>query len=50
MAPTFEPSERFELAIERIDAANAEDPNFEMAEGEEHPKELLYSRRMTGRS
>ena len=47
MAPTFEPSERFELAIERIDAANAEDPNFEMAEGEEHPKELLYSRRMT---
>ncbi len=47
MAPTFEPSEHFELAIERIDRANAEDPNIEMNEGAEQPKELLYSRRMT---
>ncbi len=47
MASTFELSERFERAVERIDAANAEDPNVEMDGGEEQPKELLYSRRMT---
>lgn len=41
-------SERYAAAIAAIDAANAEDPNREVWEGEEHPKELLYSRRMSG--
>lgn len=30
-----------------IDEANALDPNREFWQGEEHPKELLYGRRMT---
>ena len=34
-------------AIEKIDAANSEDPNGETYEGREYPKELLYSLRMT---
>jgi hypothetical protein len=34
-------------AIEAIDRANAEDPNREIFEGMEYPKESLYSRRMT---
>ena len=38
---------RFEKAIVRFDVANAEDPNREAHEGAEHPKELLYGRRMT---
>ena len=38
---------KFQEAIERIDAKNAEDPNLEMADGKEVPKELLYSERMT---
>lgn len=39
--------QRFQAAIQRIDAANAEDPNIESAEGVPQPKELLYSKRMT---
>ena len=39
--------ERFRTAIERIDAANSEDPNREVWEGQQHPKELLYSQRMS---
>ena len=38
---------RFEKAIERFDAANTEDPNKEIYEGVEYPKELIYARRMT---
>ena len=38
---------RFEAAIARFDAANAEDPNTEAADGVAQPKELLYARRMT---
>lgn len=38
---------RFDLAIEKIDQANAQDPNKEMFQGKEHPKELLYSLRMS---
>ena len=38
---------RFEAAIARIDAANAEDPNTEQADGEARPKELLYGQRMS---
>ena len=36
-----------EAVYERIDAANNNDPNRETWAGEEHPKELLYGRRMT---
>ena len=39
--------QRFQAAIERIDAANREDPNREVWEGQEHPKELLYAQRMS---
>ena len=38
---------RFQQAIARIDAANAQDPNRETAEGGEFPKELLYAQRMS---
>ena len=39
--------QRFERAIARFDAANAEDPNRESADGREWPKELLYAERMS---
>lgn len=38
---------RFDLAIAKFDAANAEDPNKETVDGKEYPKELLYAQRMT---
>lgn len=38
---------RFDLTIARFDAANAEDPNKEIIDGKEHPKELLYAQRMS---
>jgi hypothetical protein len=38
---------RFEEAIRRFDAANAEDPNRSSFEGKPYPKELLYAQRMT---
>lgn len=41
------PSASFKEAIARFDAANAEDPNKEVFEGKEYPKELLYAERMT---
>lgn len=37
----------FGKAKELIDAANSEDPNWEISEGKNWPKELLYSRRMS---
>jgi hypothetical protein len=40
-------SERFNRAIARFDAANAQDPNRESAGGREQPKELLYAERMS---
>lgn len=40
-------SERFDRAIARFDAANAEDPNREVDAGRDRPKELLYAERMT---
>jgi len=40
-------SDRFDRALQAIDAANAQDPNLEDWEGAPHPKELLYGRRMT---
>ncbi|HEX8013341.1 MAG TPA: DUF4202 domain-containing protein [Casimicrobiaceae bacterium] len=39
--------QRFERACARFDAANAEDPNREAADGREWPKELLYAERMS---
>lgn len=39
--------DRFQRAIERFDAINAEDPNVETVDGVPHAKELLYARRMT---
>ncbi len=38
---------RFEDALRCIDGANSQDPNTESFEGEDYPKELLYSMRMT---
>jgi hypothetical protein len=40
-------SEHFNETIARFDKANAEDPNKEVFEGKEYPKELLYAQRMT---
>lgn len=40
-------STKFNLAIELIDKANAGDPNVEVWQQQEYPKELLYSLRMT---
>lgn len=40
-------SSRFQLAVQKIDEANSADPNREVFEGKEYPKELLYSIRMS---
>ena len=37
---------RFAAAIARFDAANAEDPSFDIVEGARRPKALVYSDRM----
>jgi Domain of unknown function (DUF4202) len=39
--------ERFNAALARFDAANAEDPTTEVFQGVVYPKELLYAQRMT---
>jgi hypothetical protein len=41
--------ERLERAFITFDAYNSNDPHIEKFEGEDHPKELLYARRMTER-
>jgi hypothetical protein len=38
---------KFETAIEFFDAANAKDPNKEIWNGKEYPKEVLYGMRMS---
>jgi len=38
---------RYQAAIAAFDQANAQDPNKEMADGKEYPKELLYAQRMS---
>ena len=38
---------RFDRAIARFDAANAEDPNQEAVGGRKRPKELVYAERLT---
>lgn len=40
-------SQRLSKAFQLFDAANKEDPNSEVYNGEEFPKELLYAKRMT---
>lgn len=40
-------TERFQQAIHKIDQENQQDPNTESSNGQELPKELLYSQRMT---
>jgi hypothetical protein len=44
---TIEDPDRFNAAIAAFDTANAEDPNRERHAGAEHPRELLYARRMS---
>jgi Domain of unknown function (DUF4202) len=39
--------ELFQAAIAAFDQANMEDPNKEMVDGKEYPKELLYALRMS---
>src|SRR3954451_5255869 len=39
--------DRFTRAVERFDAANAQDPNRTTFDGREYPGELLYAMRMT---
>ncbi len=40
---------RLEAAMRLFDEANAEDPNREIVDGQEAPKELVYGRRMSAR-
>ena len=40
-------AERFDLAIARFDALNAEDPSLEVIGGRERPKALVYAERLT---
>ena len=37
----------FQKAIEKFDAENARDPNHEVSDGVDNPRELLYARRLT---
>lgn len=39
--------QHYQAAIAAFDRANAQDPNKEMFDGKEYPKELLYAQRMT---
>jgi len=39
--------ELYQAAIAAFDQANSEDPNKEIYDGKEYPKELLYARRMS---
>lgn len=47
--PNFTPTnpERFAAAIRRFDQENAKDPNREVVEGQEHPRELIYAQWLT---
>jgi len=38
---------RFQRALDRFDALNAQDPHTEVVENRPEPKELIYARRMT---
>ena len=47
LANEIEAKNRFDYAIARFDAANAEDLNEEIVDGRAYPKELVYAERMT---
>ncbi|MEM1137234.1 MAG: DUF4202 domain-containing protein, partial [Bacteroidota bacterium] len=38
---------KFDQAIQLVDKKNSQDPNKELYQGKEFPKELLYAQRMT---
>jgi hypothetical protein len=40
-------NKHYQAAIAAFDQANSQDPNKEMADGREYPKELLYAQRMS---
>jgi hypothetical protein len=44
---TPQDAKRFDEAIRRFDAENAQDPNFELHDGVRQPRELAYSKRLT---
>jgi len=46
---SFHPSDpqRFESALRRFDEENRRDPNLEVADGVSHPREWLYTQRLT---
>jgi hypothetical protein len=46
MTDTPTDASRFERALEQIDAAHREDPTHARFEGQDHPAEWLYARRM----
>jgi len=46
-APHPDPVARFRAAIDAFDAANAQDPNTTLVDGQPVPNELLYARRMS---
>jgi Domain of unknown function (DUF4202) len=45
----FQPHEpqKFAAALRRFDEENSRDPNYEIADGVSHPRELLYAQRLT---
>jgi hypothetical protein len=45
--PHPDPHARFRAAIDAFDAANAQDPNTTLVDGQPVPDELLYARRMS---
>src|SRR5213082_832015 len=40
-------NDRFNRAVSLFDDANRQDPNHTIVDGQEHPNELLYARRMS---
>lgn len=40
-------ADRFQEVMARIDQANSKDPNKERAEGQDHPRELAYAKRLS---
>jgi len=47
MNSDFTTSDRFNAALRRFDEENSRDPNTEIANGQSHPRELIYARWLT---
>jgi hypothetical protein len=47
LANEFSTQDRYSRAVARFDAANAQDPNEDIFDGQARPKELAYAERMT---